>query len=277
MSNSILDQFAHGFSPEALAQDKEETEKALAGKYITKLPVGKSVFRFLPQPEGRTPWVAVHEHFVSIPGAQGVRVIVCPRMHGNPKRPCRVCTQAAKMEASKNMIEVQAGQKMSAKRGLKAFVIDRNNEELGVRVLKFSKTIHEALSSFRDQAVGLGSNFVHPLHGTDVIILRSGTGQNDTEYKVHLDPNGQRPIHSDAALMNEWLATITDIRDMAIAPSEEEISAILSGAKPHEVSGRPSFGGAQTGRLPAGQPNRAATPTAASRVHTGAIVDPDDE
>lgn len=246
------------FSLDAMAADKEEAKKASSGKMLGKLPEGKTVLRMLPPRKGqKLPWRVVYEHFVDIPGAGNVR-FVCPRLEA--KLPCPVCTKAKQMQASSNSVDQKRGEKLMPQRNLFANVINRRAPEEGVRIFKFGKKIQEQLLEIRDPDEGLGINFTHPVAGRDLWIIRKGTGQFDTEYKVNVDPAGDSPLAADAAAMAELLQQMHNLDALAQVPTSEEIQELLSGRKParrNDGGAGQSWGGG----------------TAADRVHAGQVVE----
>lgn len=222
---SILDEYS-GFSPDAQAADKKEAQEASAGKFITKLEEGEHVYRVLPRRKGQSPWVVAWEHYVDIPGQENTARFVCPR--ATEQRPCRACTMVAKLAASPNPLDREKAQDMEARRNLYVAVLDRDNPKIGVRVFRFGKKIHNQLRALLEGRFGV--DFTRPLDGTDVIVTRTGSGKNNTDYTVKLSPQGATPIDPDRARIEAILATeLPDLDALAAAPSEQELEDILNG------------------------------------------------
>jgi hypothetical protein len=256
------------FELDALETDREESKKASSGKMLGKLAEGKTVLRMLPPRKGsscKTPWRVVWMHYVSIPGLQNDVSFVCPRMEA--KLPCQVCTRARQMEASSNPVDQERGRKLMPSRQLFANVIKRAAPEDGVKIWRFGKKVHEQLQEIRDPDQGLGLNFTHPVNGRDLIVLRKGTGQFDTEYKVNVDPKGDSPLSQDATELRAFLEQMHNLDALAVVPSDQEIRELLSGKKPDRRNSGNSA------------PQRPAGKTASEKVYdgSGTVVDDEDE
>lgn len=247
-----------------LHAEQEEAKKASAGgKFLGKLPEGKTVLRYLPPRKGtKSPFRVVYRHYVDIPGVQHAVKFVCPRMEA--KLPCRVCTKARQMQASSNPVDQERGKKLLPRREVLANCFKRANPEDGVKIHSFGKTVHDQLMEIRDPDQGLGINFTHPVTGRDIIIIRKGTGPLDTEYKVSVHPDGASPIADDAAKIREVLEQMHNLEAECTPPTDEEMQELLSGRKPQA-------------RRPAAVGNEFGGPTASDRVYDGQVVDGEDE
>lgn len=251
------------FSLEALGEDREETKKLSEGKMLPALPEGKTVLRMLPPRRGqKTPWRRVYQHYVDIPGLQNTVQFVCPRMEA--KLPCKVCTKAKQLQAASNPVDQKRGERLMPKARWFANVLPRKSPESGLKIWGFGKTILDALQEIRDPDQGLGLNFTHPVDGIDLFAMRKGTKQNDTEYKVLVDPNGGSPLAAEAGAMTELLQQMHNLDSMAYVPSAEEIDELLAGRKPERRREQAPAKNEFSGRT-------------AADAYTGEIVNPKDE
>lgn len=213
-----------GYSLDTANEEHEDLSRAGGGQFM-KLEVGRNVVRFLPPPVGRkSPFVTTYQHFMDLPGREGPVVFNCPRMM--ERRPCPACAKGDRLRATGNPKDAEAARDFWASRRVFAAVIDRNDEDSGPKVLGFGKTVHEALVAIRrdDDA---GGDFTHPVDGFDIIIERTGTGKNDTRYKVF--PARKSSHLGDRA--EEWIAQQPDLRQLARVPSLEEIKAQVLGSQ----------------------------------------------
>ena len=207
----------------AAREEKEEMAKG-GGADFMKLGVGKSVVRILPPVAGsRSPFRVVHQHFVRLPTQPGPVVFVCPKME--TRSPCPMCERAAKLKSSGNEADRDAAWELMPKRRVFCNVVDRAHPEDGPKVLAFGKLIHEELVSLRDDE-DAGGDYTHPLTGFDIIIIREGTGKNDTAYKVRRSPK-ETPLSPDAAEMNGWAEVVVDLEQFARTKTYAEICELL--------------------------------------------------
>lgn len=213
------------------AEEAEEEEKQLKDArgpsvFMDMKQPGKYRLRFLP-PINDKKWKRVTAvHYIDIPGGDRVS-FVCPKMEKNAK--CRVCNTALKYLESDNQIDQQKGKNLSAKRRVMANVIDRNNEDEGPKIFAFGIMVEKQLIELRKDAE-VGGNFVDPINGFDVVIVRSGTGARDTEYKVH--KGKEKPLTDDAKQMKEWIEGQHNLDRRVKVYGDEDIERILNGEKP---------------------------------------------
>lgn len=236
MSNELSGLFSE-YSDEAAVADVETAKKP--SKIISKLPVGKTVMRFLPPAAGRkSPFRVYYQHFVNnVPGIADC-IFVCPRMEA--KRPCPLCTLKARWEASNDATKINAAQDLEPRSTTAALVIVRGEEEQGVRMFRMSYSIHQALLEIRNE---LEINFTHPINGCDIIITRKGTGAKDTRYRVVPDPKGASPMLPTESEMAEALATMPNLDSFVRVYDAPTIEAMLRGEK-SQGGGRQLGGGA---------------------------------
>lgn len=189
----------HGSFDDSVFDQQAQQVDDLAGSDFMKLDVGDNVVRFLPPPVGMsTPFRVSSIHYIEpIPGLIDKKLVfACPRLE--LKQSCIACAKSNELARSGNPLDREMAAKMSAKLAVYANVINRRSPEPVVRVLKFGKTIFEALKAIRKNP-RLGGDFTDPSEtGFDIVITRKGTGRNDTEYSVMSD-RGNSPIHHDPA------------------------------------------------------------------------------
>jgi len=203
------------------AADQEHEDLSRSGGQFMRLEVGRNVVRFLPPPAGRsTPFVTTFQHFLNLPGVPDAIVFNCPRLM--IRRPCPACAKGDKLKASGNPRDQEAARDFWASRRVFACVIDRQDEDAGVKILGFGKMIHEALVAIRRDE-DAGGDFTHPVDGFDIVIERTGSGKNDTRYTV-------RAARSSSPLGNdEWIDQQPNLRHLAKVPTLDEIRAMVQG------------------------------------------------
>lgn len=197
--------------------------------YLSKLPVGTTVLRMLPPAAGRDrPWVVVHQHFVRVPGVDKPIVFNCPEKMANQK--CPACEQMRALEKTGNPADFEAAKKYAPQFRVFANVIDRKNPNGGPLLWGFGAMIFKRLTYFRDNEDACGEDFTHPIHGYDIIITRTGTGQTDTRYQTDLARKASALADTEPQMI-EWANAMADLEKSAYVPSWKEISERVEKAR----------------------------------------------
>lgn len=210
------------------AAKKEAEELAASGtSAFFKPKAGENTLRFLPPLAGRSsPFILVHQHFVKMPGMTKSASFNCPRVMG--KRFCPVCAYAEKLRSTGNPADYETAGDFVAKLRVFALIIDRDAPDLGPQVFAYGKKIHEALLQIRESKAG--GDFTNPVNGFDIIVHKTGSGKEGTEYRV-LAARESTPIGDVAGL-----DAIPDIQRYGKVPTDDELAKILnmkpSGAQP---------------------------------------------
>ncbi len=211
------------------AAEEEQKDIDQSGGAFFKLKAGRNVVRFPPPPVGaRSPFLKVHQHFVQFPGMAKAASFNCPRLMS--KLPCPVCKKCDELRATGNPADYELAGEYLAKPRVFANIIDRANPEAGPQIIAFGKKIHESLVALRTDEVA-GGDFTHPETGFDIVITRSGTTKNDTEYEV----KASRKITPLGNM--EWLEQLHDLGRLGRVPSGEDILRMLGGPARANVGG----------------------------------------
>jgi hypothetical protein len=212
------------------AEDEKKVLDQEGGGDFAKIVPGRNVFRILPPMLGeRTPFVVVYQHYINVPGAKGPVVFVCPRL--TAKQRCPACEKADKLRRSGNPADMDYAYQMNARRRVFCNVINRKEPERGVQVLGFGKSIHEQLNALRRDP-DAGGDFTHPETGFDVVIERTGSGKNDTEYQVFAARRSS--ALGDLSLLEQRV----DLTRYSAVKSVDEIMELLSGVASGTTGGR---------------------------------------
>jgi hypothetical protein len=214
-----------GYSKDDAEEDYKEAEKARSGKFL-KIAVGKTRLRFIPPAKGKKWRRVTYQHFVDVPG-QGRVSFVCPKME--LKKPCPVCAKAATLMSSSSELDQKKGKKLMPQRRCYANVIVRGREEEGPMVFPFGPQVENQLIEMRRDE-DMGGDFVDPIDGIDILIVREGTGPNDTKYKCLAGNKGKPlPLHEEANVIDEWFDSQPDLEQFCKAKSAEDIIEMLGG------------------------------------------------
>lgn len=270
MSDENLTEYA-GWDDASAAADTEAATETTGGQFTYfKAEEGRNVLRFVPPAKatGRKAMYVTHQHYVEQPGRPKV-VFNCPVAMKTGGR-CPVCEKAAKLRATGNQLDRDTAFGLSSRMRVYACVVDRKHPEKGVQVYGFGKTVMKGLKSLKDDP-DVGDFFRPDTDGYDVIVERTGTGKNDTEYAVRpavknsplaalpsADPKA--PPVQDVAACSAIIGVAPDLTMLARVPSTEEIVARLKGddeavkaIRARERAALPA-GNQQRGALPANAP-----------------------
>lgn len=198
--------------------DGIDEELAKGGGSYIKLAVGKNVVRFIPPLPGTKGFLMVHEHQLNLPNGDYVS-FACPRLMA--KKRCMICRKADKLKTTGNPADYDKAKEIFARKRIYSNVIDRRDEETGPKVFAFGIKIWTQLKVLR-QDEDVGGDFTDPKEGFDIIINRTGTGKNDTEYAVI--PARTSPLGDE-----EWIKEQGSLARFAAILSEEEMRKRLGG------------------------------------------------
>ncbi len=222
----------YGDYDEETAQ-QEKDDLASGGADFMKLVVGRNLLRILPPPPGkRTPFRVAYQHFIEVGGNS--QSVICARLEA--KQPCGVCMKIDQLRKSKEKVDQDMASAFFARRRVFVNVFDRNepDETKRMKVLAFGKSIHEQLTALRTDEVA-GADYVNPEKGFDVVIERTGTGKNDTKYKVFL-ARKSTPLADSIPKMQELIDTQRNLDGYAKLKSADEIKQLLSGEEADEAA-----------------------------------------
>ncbi len=213
------------YTEEDAEEDMNEQKRSRGGAFF-KFPEDKTRLRIVPAPAGKKWKIAVMEHFFDVPGVGSVK-FVCPKHSTKGKRSCKVCTREKKLRSTSSAADEQQANNMRAKRRCYAKAIIRGSEEEGPRMIPFGAQIEGDLTDLRNG----GYNFVDPVGGCDVIVIKRVANQR-TNYKVVAADKGNAcPLSDDTNQMKEWIAENGDLDRFARLYTDEEIDTVLRGEK----------------------------------------------
>lgn len=228
------------YTIEDAQHDAEDIAASRGSKTLVKLKQGKNRVRFIPALPGKSWKRVTYEHWVSVPGLGDVR-FTCPLFEA--KKKCRACDMEKKLLGSAKEADQARAKRFKAGRRVYANVIMRDNEAQGPVVLPFGIQVEKALTELRADE-DIGGNFIHPVEGFDILILKSGEGM-ETRYAVHPADKGRScPLHDDGKTTNEWIASQHDLEKLVKVYTDEDIEKILNGEKPAAWGG----GGRDSGK-----------------------------
>ncbi len=206
-----------------LGEVEKEHREARSGRLpIFKLREGKNTLRFMPPRAGETkPWKVFWVH--GIGNGADFRSFQCPeKMLGEA---CPVCAQVSALYRTGNEADKKAANKLRAKQEAYANIVDMQNPDVGVQVLKMAEgTYREVMGLMVGDAKSgeAGVNFTHPDKGMNVFITRTGTGEFTKYTGISISPNGPKPL-----VNREWLGKMHDLNTAVRAMPAEQVLALL--------------------------------------------------
>ena len=185
----------------------EQAKRSRFSNSMIKFPEGKTVVRVMPPRLGqKVPWIAVSEHWLKLP--TGDIHFSCP-LAANGGR-CPACEKERQLLGSGAPADTAAAKKVAAKLRYYANAIERSKENEGPKLMPFGTMIFNKLDKLlRDPDVG--GDFTHPTQGFDLIVMRTGTGEQDTKYDVFPHRDRPSPLNADAEMMGQWLKSMSDL------------------------------------------------------------------
>lgn len=249
------------FSMEEVNEAEKAVNSLSSGKYLEKLPEGDTVLRFLPaRPGERVVRITAMHYCRDVPGLDKLFAFSCPRYE--LKQECFVCAKCEELSRSPLKDDKDKAKSWSPRVKVYANVIDRGNPELGVRVWGFGKSIWEQLKELRKN-MRTGGDYTDPTErGFDVVVTRTGTGQNDTEYKIMADRQCSPLCEGGEPAWDAIIASQHNLEaEIDATPAEELLAALGSGYRqparqaapaPAQMSAGPAAGSGLMDRMRGG-------------------------
>lgn len=227
------------WSDEQAAAEKEEYDKTSGSADFWKVPQGSSTVRFLPPRPGKpTIYRYIWEHYFDVaggaPGGSKRQRMVCPLQQAkadklDPRR-CPCCAYAEKLRGTGNQEDYELAKDYVAQRKVFANILVRDQEDRGIRIWAFGKKVYEQLDAIRRDSRA-GGNFAHPVTGFDIVVKRTGSTMNDTNYTC-LPSRETSPLHDDATIMEALLESMPDLDRHARIMTEAEVRKLWHQAFP---------------------------------------------
>jgi hypothetical protein len=241
MSEKKSNLVRYGSYTEDAADADASRAATISGNNYYEIEVGENVVRFLPPPEGRgTPFRVTAMHYVdAVPGLNKVMVFACPRVE--LKVPCPVCQEAERLNKSPSPLDRERAYRISAGLRVYAAVVDRRVAvpEESIKVIAFGKMIHNQLKALR-KSTRAGGDFTDPTDkGFDVVIVREGTGKDDTKYTVHPDRHNS-PLHPEPDVCNYLIENQPDLEAQVNPVVPEELLATFQAVAMRAAQAGPS-------------------------------------
>lgn len=214
------------YTIEAAREEADKAEKLANKSAWFRFKNGPNVLRIFPStdPQHPAPFWIRFRHWIDLPNGESVR-FNCPR--GMAGQKCVICEQSdlyKKSDSTKTK-----GWKMSAQRKALCIAIDRTDPDKGPQIVDLpGKTVYDPLVAMRNNPRA-GGDYTDLRFGFDVIITKTGSGEQKTTYTVAADRNNS-PLADTVEQMNEWVRSMPDLAPHLVVPTNEEIQAMFNKA-----------------------------------------------
>lgn len=240
MDLGLDDLVGDGFSTddaEAIAQLVKRQPKANKASWYS-FQEGSNVLRFLPALKGESsPFVISYQHYLkNWGGGSKALVFNCPREMGGHR--CPACEKRDLCLQSDNEADKVRARALKPKIRVYARVIDRKNEEAGVQIVGFPKTVFERLTEIRQNADEYGQDYTHPLEGDDILIVKRKGDNGIWTYTTTVRNRGPQRLAESDDQIRQWLTSAPDLQRQGNVMTYEKISEI-SAKMIAEAQGRP--------------------------------------
>lgn len=186
--------------------------------------------RILPTPDGSSPFVEMHGHKALVDGQW--KVFACLKHENN--EPCPFCEAKDALYATGKDADKELAKKYNARKMYVVKVIDRANEEEGVKFWRFNHDYRK--EGILDKIFGVlqavKKDVTHPETGRDLMLTinRNPSTKAITVSSVsHMDPS---PLSSDAEKAKEWLSDVRTWKDVYAIKTYDFLEIIVKGGTP---------------------------------------------
>ena len=241
MSNDDFGQygaFDHTAAEKQLAESRRRDDS-----FRMKLEEGKYRLRMLPGKGQESPMLAFWEHSIRLPGDE-FAMFTCPLKEKG--KPCPACAKSDLLGRGGSEADLKAAKNYAPKKRAMANFIDRANEAAGPKVWTFGAMNAKGKDSVYTRLLFLltdpdvGGNYVHPLEGFDLLVIRTGQ-KLDTNYSVSLDERrGRVPLSEDRETAMGWLSSMKDLKRLTALLPVDEMEARMRGEKPQRDGNKPT-------------------------------------
>jgi hypothetical protein len=202
---------------------KWEAEKGRS--FAKRPPQGRSVWRFLPPIKGTggNPFFHVWVHFVRERGNRDNIIAsgTCPSKMGAGEI-CVICSEVSRLRRTGVKEDKDYADSLRAENHIYANTVNLEEEDPKVIVMNVPQDVYKTLSGLlKDKEAG--GDFTHPERGYNIVITRTGSGRNDTEYDAV-------PARNASKIMNAgWLGKMNSLPDAAGLIDTALVSAAFAG------------------------------------------------
>ena len=185
--------------------------------------------RILPTSDGTTPFKELYGHKAQVDGEH--KTFACLKHEMNED--CPFCEANDALRATGKEAQKELAKKYSAKKMYVVKVIDRDNEDHGVKFWRFNHDYRKQgiLDKIYGVLQAVNKNITDPETGRDLLVILSRDQNNRPAIQSisHVDPT---PLSEDKSLSDEWLNDERTWRDVYAIKPYDFLEIIVKGGVP---------------------------------------------
>lgn len=185
--------------------------------------------RILPTSDGTSPFIELHGHKVQVDGEW--KTFAC--LKHEMKEDCPFCEANDALRATGNEAQKELAKKYNARKMYVVKVIDRDNEDHGVKFWRFNHDYRKQgiLDKIYGVLQAVNKDITNPETGRDLLITlsRDSNGRPAINAISHMDPT---PLNEDKSLANEWISDERTWKDVYAIKPYEYLEIIVKGGVP---------------------------------------------
>jgi hypothetical protein len=185
--------------------------------------------RILPTNDESTPFKQVYGHKVQVEGEW--KTFTC--LKHEMQEDCPFCEAYDALRATGKEAQKELAKKYSPRKMYVVKVIDRDNEDHGVKFWRFNHDYRKqgVLDKIYGVLQAVRKDITDPETGRDLLVLlaRDQNGRPAVQTITHMDPT---PLSDDKELANQWLADERTWKDVYSVKPYEYLEIIVKGGVP---------------------------------------------
>lgn len=228
---AMLEQYEKNSAPKY--EKKASKEYDLKNYFNTYIKEGvKSAtkqIRILPPAKGKSPFIEIHAHKVQVDGEWKT----FPCLKHEKEEACPFCEAYDALRATGKESDKELAKKFNAKKLYVVKVIDRDNEEDGVKFWRFNHDYRK--EGIYDKIIGvlnaIKKDVTHPETGRDLLITVNRNQNNIPVVSAvsHMDPT---PLSEDSEKLEKWLGDERTWEDVYSTKNYDYLAIIVTGGIP---------------------------------------------
>lgn len=228
--SAMLDQYTQAAAPTKRAQTNVVDLKNYFTTHLkdTEKEATKRI-RILPTKDGTTPFIEFHGHKVQVEGQW--RTFPC--LKHEEEKPCAFCEAYDALRAQGTEAGKDLAKKYSAKKMFIVKVIDRDNEDHGVKFWRFPYNYSKQgiLDKIYGVLKAVNKDITNAETGRDllVILARDQNNRPSVQSISHVDPT---PLSEDKALAKTWLEDDRTWQDVYATKPYDFLEILVRGGVP---------------------------------------------
>ena len=228
---AMLEQYEKNSAPKYEKKASKEYDlKNYINTYIKEgVKSATKQIRILPPAKGKSPFIEIHAHKVQVDGEWKT----FPCLKHEKEEACPFCEAYDALRATGKESDKELAKKFNAKKLYVVKVIDRDNEEDGVKFWRFNHDYRK--EGIYDKIIGvlnaIKKDVTHPETGRDLLITVNRNQNNIPVVSAvsHMDPT---PLSEDSEKLENWLGDERTWEDVYSTKNYDYLAIIVTGGIP---------------------------------------------